>query len=85
VMHECRGDYPDFDEAAIVVLKGKLVDEGGSGGGGRVLNVDGTGCLCKVVVRRLGIRKAEREAAGLVQCDSDCCGSCDCGECSDCE
>ncbi len=81
VMHECRGDYPDFDEAAIVVLKGKLVDEGA----GRVLNVDGTGCLCKVVVRRLCIRKAEREAAGLVQCDSDCCGPCDCGECSDCE
>jgi hypothetical protein len=45
----------------------------------------GTGRLCKLLVRRLGIRKAEREATGMVQCDAECCGPCECGECSDCE
>jgi hypothetical protein len=78
VMHECQGgDYPHFDEAASVVLKGKLL--------AGELNGGGTGCLCKVLVRRLGIRKPEREATGMVQCDSECCGPCPCGECSDCE
>ena len=84
VIHECQGgDYPYFDHAATVVLKGKLVDV--TVGGGGELNAGGTGCLCKVAVRRLGIRKAEREAVGLVQCSSECCGPCECGECSDCE
>ena len=77
VMHECRGYYPDFDDAAGVLLKNKtLAGE---------LNKGGTGRLCKLLVRRLGIRKAEREATGMVQCDSECCGPCECGECSDCE
>ena len=77
VMHECQGDYPHFDDAASDVLKGKLL--------AGELNGGGTGCLCKVLVRRLGIRKPEREATGMVQCDSGCCGPCECGECSDCE
>ena len=76
-MHECQGDYPHFDDAASDVLKGKLL--------AGELNGGGTGRLCKVLVRRLGIRKPEREAAGMVQCDSECCGPCECGECSDCE
>jgi hypothetical protein len=76
-LHECRDDYPDFDEAARVALRAKLL----SG----ELNADGTGCLCKVVGRRLDIRRAEREAARLARCDAECCGPCDCGECSDCE
>jgi hypothetical protein len=77
VMHECRGEYPHFDGAASAVLKGKLL--------AGELNGGGTGCLCKVLVRRLGIRKPERAATGMVQCDSECCGSCVCGDCSDCE
>ena len=77
VMHGCRMDYPDFDEAARVGMKAKLL----SG----ELNADGAGFLCKVVGRRLDIRRAEREAARLVRCDAGCCGPCDCGECSDCE
>ena len=74
VMHGCR-PFPDFDVAAADVLKAKFL----SG----ELNADGTGRMCKVIGRRLNIRKAEREAARLAQCD--CCGPCDCGECSDCE
>ena len=75
VIQECRGDYPYFDDEAGILLKDRLlVGE---------LNKGGTGCLCKIIVRRLGIRKAEREA--MVQCDSECCWPCDCGECSDCE
>ena len=77
VMHECQGDYPHFDDAASDVLKGRLL--------AGELNGGGTGRLCKVLVRRLGIRKTEREATGMVQCDSGCCGPCECGECSDCE
>jgi hypothetical protein len=77
VMHECRGEYPDFGDAAGVLLKNRLL--------AGELNKSGTGRLCKLLVRRLGIRKAEREAIGLVQCDSECCGPCECGECSDCE
>ena len=71
-MHGCRGEFPDFDAAAAVALKAKLLR-------GEVTAV----CLCKVLVRRLDIRRAEREAARLVQCA--CCGPCECGECSDCE
>jgi hypothetical protein len=76
-IQECRGDYPYFDDAAGVLLKNRLL--------AGELNKDGTGCLCQVIVRRLGIRKAEREAAAMVQCNSECCWPCDCGECSDCE
>lgn len=76
-MHRSRGGYPDFDEAAGVALKAKLL----SG----ELNADGTGCLCKLVARMLDIRRAERDAARLARCDSECCGPCECGECSDCE
>ena len=43
------------------------------------LNADGAGCLCKEACRELGIRRAEREAARLVRCDSECCGLCECG------
>jgi hypothetical protein len=75
VIQECGGDYPYFDDAAKILLKDKLL--------AGELNKGGTGCLCKVIVRRLGIRKAEREA--MAQCDSECCWLCDCGECSDCE
>ena len=71
-MHGCRGEFPDFDAAAAVALKAKLLR-------GEVTAV----CLCKLIVRRLDIRRAEREAARLVQCA--CCGPCECGECSDCE
>jgi hypothetical protein len=78
VMRWCRRvDYPDFDEAASAVLKARLV----SG----ELNAGGTGCLCKVVARRLDIHRAEREPARLARCDSECCRLCECGECSDCE
>jgi hypothetical protein len=75
VIQECRGDYPYFDDAAKILLKDKLL--------AGELNKGRTGCLCKVIVRRLGIRKAEREA--MVQCDSECCWPCDCRDCSDCE
>ncbi len=76
-MHECRDQYPDLDEAASEVMKGKLLR-------GEV-NADGRGCLCAVIMRRLNVRRAERALLGLVQCDRECCGPCDCGECSDCE
>ncbi len=76
-MHECKGHYPDFDDAAGLLLKDKLL--------AGELNKGGTGCLCKILVRRLRIRKTEREATAMVQCDSECCGPCECGECSDCE
>jgi hypothetical protein len=66
VMRGRRVDYPDFDEAASAALKARLV----SG----ELNAGGTGCLCKVVARRLNIHRAEREAARLARCDSRCCG-----------
>lgn len=73
VMHECVGGFfPEFDAASAVVMKAKILS-------GEVT----AGCLCKVLVRRLDIRRAERESIGLVQCE--CCGPCACGECSDCE
>ena len=53
VMYECRGEYPDFDHDAGVLLKNKLL--------AGELNKGGTGRLCKLLVRRLGIRKAENE------------------------
>ena len=77
VLCQFRVQYPDFDEAAGAALKSKLL----SG----ALNADGTGRVCRVVTRRLDIRRAEREAARLALCDSECCGPCECGECSDCE
>jgi hypothetical protein len=73
VMTDCTGRFPDFDEAARVFLHWRLV--------GGELNGGGRGCLCKVIARRLQVRKPERESAGLAMCDSDC----DCGGCSDCE
>lgn len=77
VMADCMGGFPDFDEAERVALHGRLV--------GGELNAGGTGCLCKVIVRALQVRKPERESTGLAMCDSDCCGPCDCGYCSECE
>ena len=77
VMNDCTGEFPDFDEAARLALHGRIV--------GGELNAGGKGCLCKVIVRTLQVRKPERESAGLAMCDSDCCLPCDCGGCSDCE
>ncbi len=78
VVSHCRAARPEFiDEAARDALKAKLL----SG----ELNADGAGCLCKEACRELGIRRAEREAARLVHCDSECCRLCECGLCSDSE
>jgi acetyl-CoA carboxylase biotin carboxyl carrier protein len=77
VLCHFRVEYPDFDDAAGAALKAKLL----SG----AVNADGTGRMCKVVTRRLDICRAELEAARLARCDSECCGPCECGECSDCE
>jgi hypothetical protein len=77
VLCHFRVEYPDFDDAAGAALKAKLL----SG----AVNADGTGRMCRVVTRRLDICRAELEAARLARCDSECCGPCECGECSDCE